>query len=268
MGHMLELFPFLAEAQGAAAMGRHGRHDARLQRRSWARRRSRTTTSTPAGAPGASRRRRSAASAWPRPSPPAEPPDLIAPFALDRFDALRPGRREGRGLGGALSSDEDHDLPAERAAQHPGIRLGRRAEGDARPADAGDADWADYVFLEDNRAGRGARVVVPRADELLVHRRARHRHRHDPEDLRPLPSCSRRCRRVSAASRLPEPGASTSTARGGSGSASRAGVHEGFAGDTLASALARQRLSTSSPAPSSTTGRAACSPCAGSTATR
>ena len=33
LGHMLELFPFLGERQGAAPVGRHGRHDAGFQSR-------------------------------------------------------------------------------------------------------------------------------------------------------------------------------------------------------------------------------------------
>ena len=70
MAHMLELFPFLAEAkvlrQWAGIADMTPDFSPVMGPTPVA-----TTSSMPAGAPGASRRRRSAASAWPSASPPA-----------------------------------------------------------------------------------------------------------------------------------------------------------------------------------------------------
>ena len=61
LGHMLELFPFLARGEGHAPVGRHGRHDAGLLARHGHDAGARLLHRCAAGAPGASRRRRSAA---------------------------------------------------------------------------------------------------------------------------------------------------------------------------------------------------------------
>ena len=50
---------------------------------------SQSTVRLPAGAPGASRRRRSAASAWPRRIATGRVPDILQPFALERFGSFQ-----------------------------------------------------------------------------------------------------------------------------------------------------------------------------------
>ncbi len=54
------------------------------------------------------------------------------------------------------------------------------------PVNCSDAEWADYVFNTDNLAGVVRREWWMRhAVQLLVPRRAPHRHRRDPAHLRP-----------------------------------------------------------------------------------
>ena len=82
--HTLELFPQLERARLLRSWAGSAT-SARTTARSSARPRSRASTSAPAGAPTASRRRRSSARRSPSWSRPSRTPDLIAPFALERF---------------------------------------------------------------------------------------------------------------------------------------------------------------------------------------
>ena len=82
--HTLELFPQLEQARLLRSWA--GLCDlSPTTARSSARPRWRASTSAPAGAPTGSRPRRSSARRSPSWSRPGAPPDLIAPFSLERF---------------------------------------------------------------------------------------------------------------------------------------------------------------------------------------
>ena len=105
-------------------------------------------------------------------------PDLLKPFALDRFRTLRSRRRKGRSFGrpliGTHSHNENSDVPDQRAAQHHGVRLGRRGEGDAgRRVERRPMDRVPVPRAEPRR--RDLRMVAACADQHLVHRAPQHR---------------------------------------------------------------------------------------------
>ena len=127
-------------------------------------------------------------------------------------------------------------------------------EVEAMPApDAPDAEWADYVFLETRTPAEVVREWWMHASHfLLVYRRARHPHRRDTCALmRPTEVFTERhgLRAMTArmtAERLPEPFGRYRRARRSTvmPSPSRDATVEGFAGDTVASALVAEGVTT------------------------
>ena len=89
MAHMLELFPVPRQGQGAATVGRLRRHDAGFQPGDGPHPCARLLHRRRLGHLGLQGDTGRAASAWPSASPPGPRQDLIAPFALDRFDRFQ-----------------------------------------------------------------------------------------------------------------------------------------------------------------------------------
>ena len=123
---------------------------------------------------------------------------LIHELRLGSLRALRTHGREGRGVGGPLMKL----IPCPLNGLRPADEFVYAGEVRAMPDPAqslDDADWAQLRVPSQRRAGREARVVVPHALGLLVHRRARHHHRRSPAQL---PGAQRKARAMMH--RLPE----------------------------------------------------------------
>ena len=204
-------------------------------RRSSARRRCRGSTSIAAGAPAASRRRRARATCSPRPWRKDEPHPINAPFSLDRFTDRPPDRRGGRRRRRALRTQPHAagPLPLLRAAARDRVPLRRRgAHPRPDPATASDEEWARISLLPHEPEGPAPRALVPPPRlRPLVQRRARHGDRAVPR-----PASERRAG-ASSHERASPAGGRIDRGRPLALHASTAAAIEGFAGDTLASAL-------------------------------
>src|SRR5690606_19497437 len=133
------------------------------------------------------------------------------------------------------TEDEAGSLSPQWPASRRRVRVRRRGARDARPGHLQRRGVDPPRVPPQRRAGREARVVVPHALGLLVHRRARHAHRRVPRHL----AGGSPAGGIAMMHRLPQPvaGEWIDRARPLAMDFEGRAIH-GFAGDTLTSALA------------------------------
>ena len=130
-------------------MGRHRRHDAGLQPDHGQRRRSRTSASIAAGAPGASRRRRSAGKRMAETVATGRVPELHQAVRLERFE-IPAGQRKGRGGGGPLGRMKLISCPLNGPRNIDEFVWGGEVKAMLDPMPSRDPRLGRHVFIENN----------------------------------------------------------------------------------------------------------------------